>query len=1013
MTEHFFLYDTESLASLASEETIKQGLDYFTANRVFDLDCSEHTLSALVEGSVSDEPHSVNLTRSNDDQLTLECSCDNPKEFTCKHCIATLYAYADKYYAENTQLNGAIEEAILERVKKGRNEVQIKQLSGSLHFGTWQASSIISATYRKQVYQVQIRSVEQRNNYCTCPDLASNRLGTCKHIEAVIHFIEKQPTYKNESQSSPSISYSYLSWDSATHPQIKLHRSTQVDDQLAQIFNDYFDDNHVFKGQLPEDFFQFRDRLYGFDDFQQGEDAIRFVRQLSEDSVHKLRAQEITRQIKSSDGLLPGIRARLFPYQIEGVAFLASTGKALLADDMGLGKTLQAIAASTWLADHSGVERILITCPASLKHQWHREIEKFTGHQAQIIQGGPETRQVQYRAEKLFFIINYELILRDLSIISRILKPDLLILDEAQRIKNWKTKIASTIKLISTRYAFVLTGTPLENRIEDLYSLLQVVDARVLGPLWRCMLDFHITDERGKILGYRNLSELRQRLAPVMLRRDRSLVKDQLPSRTEVRLDIAMTDAQLELHDHALSSAGRLAHTARKRPLTPSEQNRLMAALQQARMACNAAGLVDKETAGSPKLDELNRLLEELCLQSNRKVVIFSQWERMTAMIEKNVKKLGLGSVRLHGGVPVHKRGELMDQFSDNDAIQVFISTDAGGVGLNLQAATLLINMDMPWNPAVLDQRIARIHRLGQKENVQIFLLLAENSYEQQVAKLVQGKRNLFDNVINPEGTEDVVGVSKKMLETIIDDLGTEHISTPGEKTTALEQGVLTEPTRDSDAITITDDGEADKQLHQFIEQLQNRFSSRIVQIQGTNGGLLVVLNQLNPQDEEFVQTLSNIVPVTLISTTTLTGLQHLGMVANLVDTPNTTILYENKAETSPANPLLKLAQEKLRAAETLLEGNCNAGVMELLGSALLATVATLAKITQIPSIETATIWMYSEALPKELLTSDQAATIIRICSLSHATDIPKILINQSMEDTKLFIGTCFDERQD
>ena len=101
MTKHFFLYDTESLSTLASEETIRKGLDYFAANRVFDLDCSEHTLSAFVEGSVSDEPHTVNLTRSNDDQLILECSCDNVKESTCKHCIATLYAYADKYYAEN------------------------------------------------------------------------------------------------------------------------------------------------------------------------------------------------------------------------------------------------------------------------------------------------------------------------------------------------------------------------------------------------------------------------------------------------------------------------------------------------------------------------------------------------------------------------------------------------------------------------------------------------------------------------------------------------------------------------------------------------------------------------------------------------------------------------------------------------------------------------------------------------------------------------------------------------
>ncbi len=320
---------------------------------------------------------------------------------------------------------------------------------------------------------------------------------------------------------------------------------------------------------------------------------LRYLRRLAAEASHKVRAEQIREQISNSGSVLPGIRARLYPYQIEGVAFLAATGRALLADDMGLGKTLQAIAAASWLERNADVNTILVICPASLKQQWAREIAKFTDHKVQIIQGSPEARQAQYRKGHPFCIVNYELVLRDLTVINQILRPDLLILDEAQRIKNWRTKIASTIKLIPSRYAFVLTGTPLENRLEDLYSLLQVVNPHVLGPLWRYLIDFHVTDERGKVLGYRNLSELRRRIAPVMLHRDRSLVRDQLPDRTELRLDVAMTTAQQELHDSALATAGRLATIAKRRPLTPSEQNRMMASLQQARMACNAAGLVD------------------------------------------------------------------------------------------------------------------------------------------------------------------------------------------------------------------------------------------------------------------------------------------------------------------------------------------------------------------------------------------------------------------------------------
>ena len=172
--------------------------------------------------------------------------------------------------------------------------------------------------------------------------------------------------------------------------------------------------------------------------------------------------------------------------------------------------------------------------------------------------------------------------LRDLTLINEVFRPDLLILDEAQRIKNWRTQIATAIKLIPSRYAFVLSGTPLGNRLEDLYSLMQVVDARVLGPLWRYLIDFHITDENDKVLGYRNLSELRRRLQPVMLRRDRRLVADQLPARIQPRIDLPLTPMQAELHDGAMQTAGSLAQMAKKRPLTPIESNRLMAALQQA-----------------------------------------------------------------------------------------------------------------------------------------------------------------------------------------------------------------------------------------------------------------------------------------------------------------------------------------------------------------------------------------------------------------------------------------------
>ncbi len=1001
----FFLYDAEQLKTLATVETVEQGLAYFTENRVFSLDVREENLIAQVEGSIKDQPYSLELSKNSEDELQVQCDCLSEEDI-CKHAIAVLYRYAEYFIEQDDVLGGAVDEAIKERVKKGRNEVSVKLLSGTVAFGVWQAKSIISATYRRVSYQVHIRSLDQRKNYCTCPDLVSNRLGTCKHIEAVLHYAKKQDNYQQLLHQGSAVSFVYLAWESATSPVIRLHRAEQtvassVNESLTDELTEFFDADNRFKGRLPDDFNYFVEKFNTQEDLEIGEDAILYVRQCAEDAAHQLRAQQISQQISLANGVIPGIKARLFPYQTEGVAFLASHGRALLADDMGLGKTLQAITAASWLADQAGVKKVLVVCPASLKHQWAREITKFTSKSVQIIQGAVENRQVQYRADTLFYIVNYELVLRDLSVISVILKPDLLILDEAQRIKNWRTKIASTIKLIPSRYVFVLTGTPLENRIEDLYSLLQVVDPRVLGPLWRCLLDFHVTDENGKVIGYRNLSELRRRISSVMLRRNRSLVSDQLPDRTEVRLDIPLTEVQQELHDSAMSSAGLLANLAKRRPLTPGESNKLMAALQQARMACNAAGLVDKVTIGSPKLDELSRLLEELCLQTNRKVVVFSQWAMMTEMVETLVHSLGLSSVHLYGGVPTHKRGELLDKFQHDDAVQVFISTDAGGVGLNLQAGSALINLDMPWNPAVLDQRIARIHRLGQKQKVQIFLLISVDCYEQQVVNLVKGKRDLFDNVISPDATEDVVGVSKKMLQTIINGLTEPEI----EKADEINAEVVHKQKSSNKTTKTATDEENNRPVQLLIEKIQTNFSNRIERILASQGGLLVIVYQSAAEDDMKAEELSELdLPVVVIDSKIYSNLQRLGKASPVVDVK---VLYQtDETKQDLINPLLKIAQQKLSSAELLVERQCYAGVIDILVNTMLTLATVACEQKQVPTQETATIWLYNEVLAKQWLTVEQITSIVKVISLSQTADVPENLILQSLAETQALMAS-------
>ena len=321
-------------------------MTYFSDNRVIGVGLENGRVIAQVE-DVNEEQYWLELVADPEGGLQVTCDCQQ-QTGVCVHAIAALYAYADQYAPlDSTGLDSALDEAIQERVKKGRNEVQVKLISGNLGFGTWQATSLVSATHWQRSYQVQIRSLDQRVNYCTCPDLASNRLGTCKHIEAVLHYARKQKDYKRLKAEGSPVSFVYLAWESATRPLLRLYRRPDLADDLAALLGEFFNAQDQFSGRLPEDFFRLSQRVYGRTDFLLGEDAVQYAQQCAEDAAQALRGQEIKRLIQQSNGMLPGLKVRLFPYQVEGVAFLASRGRALLADDMGLGKTLQAIAAGT------------------------------------------------------------------------------------------------------------------------------------------------------------------------------------------------------------------------------------------------------------------------------------------------------------------------------------------------------------------------------------------------------------------------------------------------------------------------------------------------------------------------------------------------------------------------------------------------------------------------------------------------------------------------------------------
>ena len=340
---------------------------------------------------------------------------------------------------------------------------------------------------------------------------------------------------------------------------------------------------------------------------------------------------------------------------------------------------------------------------------------------------------------------------------------DVLILDEAQRIKNWKTKTSAAIKKIKTTYALVLTGTPVENKIEDLYSLMQIVNPYLLGSLHNFLSKHQITEGgTDKVIGYKDLNDVGSLLQDVMLRRTKTEVLKDLPKRMDKNLFVPLTAQQLELHTEYADYVAKLVHKwKRMHFLNEEDRQKLLMFLNMMRMVSDTTYIIDQETNHQTKLDELQNILDEILAMPDEKVVIFSQWERMTRLVAIKLKQRNVGFEYLHGGIPGKKRGDLYANFTNDKNCKVFLSTDAGGVGLNLQSAAYLINLDIPWNPAVLEQRIGRIYRLGQKKNVSIINLVSQGSIEHRMLDVLKFKKGVAAGILDGGDNDIFMGESK------------------------------------------------------------------------------------------------------------------------------------------------------------------------------------------------------------------------------------------------------------
>jgi hypothetical protein len=601
-----------------------------------------------------------------------------------------------------------------------------------------------------RTYSVEFRDAAGRESACDCVDFRSNGLGFCKHVEAVrLHLAARHKRLFKEGKAPESDRLDvvvdaekdtlWLKGAEARMP-ARLRRWFRAGGCLAAAPSEStVDELRKVSRQVP---------------------ALRLSQEIEPWLEERRRAAERQQlrheyELKVQSGEWPPQETTvpLFPYQREGMLHLAFTERALLADEMGLGKTIQAIAACALLHRLGKARRVLVVTPASLKTEWEEQIRRFTKLDYQLVFGGRVQRLRAYTPQEgselpFFTLVNYEQMVGDALDVNERLRPDVVVLDEAQRIKNWGTKTAQAVKRLRSRYAFVLTGTPIENRIDELHSLMDFLNPSVLGPLFRFNRDFYQLDERGRPVGCRNLSLLHERIRPFLLRRRKADVETELPERTDHNHMVPMSPLQRSAYAEHEYEVTKLASAARRRPLTRQEQEKLQRELAMMRMICDTNYILDPKDRTCPKLAELEKVLDE-CIANDSKVIVFSEWERMLELVRNLCRKRGIGCAWHTGSVPQLRRRAEINAFKQDPGCRVFLSTDSGATGLNLQNASVVINCDLPWNPAKLEQRIARAWRKLQTKPVTVVNLISEDTIEHRMLETLATKQTIAQSVLD------------------------------------------------------------------------------------------------------------------------------------------------------------------------------------------------------------------------------------------------------------------------
>jgi len=494
--------------------------------------------------------------------------------------------------------------------------------------------------------------------------------------------------------------------------------------------------------------------------FKTNQDVLYYYNQFlkREKTIDRILASEFK---DSETVLFEELKLPLFNFQKIGVGFLCATKSALLGDDPGLGKSIQALSTSRI----NQAKKVLIVCPSTLKLNWNDEILKwYPEEKITVLAGSRKIRENLWAEDSKYFLVNYELLLRDIDLIKRI-EWDYIISDESTRISNPKAKQSKAIKTIEAKDKIALTGTPFNNSVQDIWNILDFCQPNILGSYWQFTNKYCIKDRFNSITGYKNLKDLKEYIAHYMLRRKKEEVLKELPPKLFETIYVEFNDEEKIIYNAIKNEiANELKEYQITKVLDDKYIKNVLVRMIRLKQAADSLKLISEHEFSS-KTEALKELLEDIS-HNGAKTLIFTQFAGMAELLMEELKEYN--PLLISGKIKNEQRSQNVKDFQLKEDNKILISTDAGGIGLNLQRAQHVVHFDLPWSISKLEQREGRAHRIGQKENVTVYKMIVHNSIDEYVLKILHKKQEMVEQLLGDNERMRKIKISKRDIKKML-----------------------------------------------------------------------------------------------------------------------------------------------------------------------------------------------------------------------------------------------------